>query len=257
MLWGVQVAPSDVQGDPDTVMNRMLPLTATKNRGAYKGQPLFPHLHHDGMYVATKSKYEVDYVRVPTIEELAALVRAGYGARMSNADIPHAPSYIAHSKITLQDSGDSQGGLKAFLERFSEEEQLDSLGVANARKEQAFLRAYLLRGEANGQCVLCQEVLPGEVLVAAHIKQRSKCNSKERIDFDNVAALMCSLGCDSLFEKGYVYVQSGRVCENPRRNRTAHLERAIQRIVGQSVKNWSGSSAYYSWHAKEYGDKVE
>lgn len=216
----MHIAPPDVQSDVDTRMNRMPILTATKNRGDYKGQTLYPHLHQDGMYVATKSKYEVDYVRVPSIEELAALVRAGYGARMSNADIPQAPSYIANSRIVLQDRRNSQSDLRAFLEGFSDEDQLDRSTVANARKEQAFLRAYLLRGEPNGQCALCQEILPGELLIAAHIKPRSKCNPNERIDFDNVAALMCSLGCDSLFEKGYVYVQSGRVCENPRRNRT-------------------------------------
>lgn len=53
------------------------------------------------MYVATTSKYEADYVRVASLEELTALAGAGYGARMSNPDLSHAPSYIAHQNISF------------------------------------------------------------------------------------------------------------------------------------------------------------
>lgn len=62
----------------------MSKLQAKKNRGQYKGKPLYPHKHKDGMYVASSSRYEVDYIPVETEDELVSLVKAGFGARMSN-----------------------------------------------------------------------------------------------------------------------------------------------------------------------------
>jgi hypothetical protein len=235
----------------------MRQLTAKKNRGTFKDQLLYPHLHKDGMYVATKSKYEVDYIRVSNIDELAALVGAGYGARMSNPEIPQAPSFIAHNSIDFQNNKAPLNALKVFLARFADGEQLDKATVTSARKEQAFLRSYLLKGQTSGECELCHRLLPEELLVAAHIKPRSKCEHHERLDFDNVAVLMCSLGCDTLFEKGYVYVHSGTVRRNPRRTTTAHLTDAIHQIDGQHVASWSASSVYYSWHANAYGHVCE
>ncbi len=79
----------------------MAPFFDKKNRGQYQGERLHPHRDSDGSYVATTSKYSVDYVRVNSLDELSALVRSGYGARMSNPAIPQAPSYISHEHITF------------------------------------------------------------------------------------------------------------------------------------------------------------
>lgn len=238
-------------------MNLMQPFFAKKNRGQYQGALLYPHLHSDGAYVATTSRYSVDYVRVSSLVELSALVRSGYGARMSNPEIPQAPSYISHGSITFGEEQNPSASLKRVLSSFADAEHLDGETVANSRKEQAFLRSYLLQGKGQGECVLCGRTLPTELLVAAHIKARSECSRDEKLDFDNIAALMCVLGCDSLFEKGFVYVPDGKVHANPRRERSPHLDIAIGELAGRVVANWLSSSGYYKWHASEFGWKDE
>lgn len=230
---------------------------AKKNRGQYQGEMLYPHRHPDGTYVATTSKHSVDYVRVNSLDELSALVRSGYGARMSNPEIPQAQSYISHGSIIFEAKEDPSFSLKRVLASFADAEHLDGETVANSRKEQAFLRSYLLRGKSKGECVLCGRSFPTELLVAAHIKPRLECSRAEKLDFDNVAALMCVLGCDSLFEKGFVYVPDGMIHANPRRKGTPHLEKAIEQLAGRGVTNWPGSCGYYKWHAKEFGWKDE
>jgi len=51
-------------------------------------------------------------------------------------------------------------------------------------------------------CSLCGQLLPVELLVAAHIKPRSECSRRERLDFENIVFGVCVLGCDALYEKG-------------------------------------------------------
>ncbi|MFQ2672723.1 hypothetical protein ACK3ZR_16820 [Aeromonas caviae] len=80
-------------------------LEAKVSSGKYKGKPLYPHLHEDNMYVATRTRYKADYVRVKTLEQLEALVQQGYGARMSNPDIENAPSFIVSKNIKIDALG--------------------------------------------------------------------------------------------------------------------------------------------------------
>lgn len=233
----------------------MQPFFAKKNRGQYKDLLLYPHLHSDGNYVATNTKYSIDYVRVGSIEELVALIRSGYGARMSNPKIPQAPSFISSRKIFFQETEEPLVRVKSYLAAFADSDELDAASVARKRKEQVFLRTYLLQGKENGTCALCGKVFPGEMLVAAHIKPRSQCNRDEKLDFDVIAALMCTLGCDSLFERGFVYAPNGTIKQNLDRETTPHLNAAIYERVGRVIEKWSASSAYYVWHAKEFGWK--
>jgi len=235
----------------------MYPFFAKKNRGQFQGEMLYPHRHPDGTYVATTSKHSVDYVRVNSLDELSAIVHSGYGARMSNPEIPQAPSYISHGSIIFETKENPSLSLKRVLASFADADHLDGETVANSRKEQAFLRSYLLQGKSKGDCVLCGRSFPTELLVAAHIKLRSECSRDEKLDFDNIAALMCVLGCDSLFEKGFVYVSGGIVHANHWRNGTSDVETAIEQLAGRGVINWPGSSGYYKWHANEFGWKDE
>ena len=81
-------------------------------------------------------------------------------------------------------------------------ESTDAESFARRRKEQGALREYLLGGRDYGTCICCGEKLPASLLVAAHLKKRSDCSEAERLDFENVAALMCVLGCDAVYERG-------------------------------------------------------
>lgn len=217
------------------------------SRGAHKGKPLYPHLHEDGRYVASTSRFEVDYIRVDTIEELEVLVRSGYSARMSNPETPNAPSLIVSQNIHFTANG-VESKPAELLPSIIDEVDLDRDCISKARKEQAFLRAHLLKGAATGKCVICHHDFPIDMLVAAHLKARSACSRSERRDIDNIAALMCKTGCDDLYERGYISVEAGRVISSKTKTCTSHLRDVIASIEGHIVPNWTPSFHYYEWH---------
>jgi len=70
-----------------------------------------------------------------------------------------------------------------------------------SRKEQGILRAILFRDAHEAECAICQKTLPTDLMVAAHIKPRSKCSVSERKN-PNVVMPICKVGCDDFFEKG-------------------------------------------------------
>lgn len=231
-----------------------LKLQAKVSRGDYKGTSLFPHKHkEDNKYVASLSRFEEDYVRVDTIEELATLVESGYGARMSNNAIPNAPSLIVSSNI----SNSAIIPIEPFehLPTSIRERDLESDSVAKVRKEQSYLRAHLLQGKNVAKCSLCGEEFPFDLLVAAHIKKRSKCEDYEKLDFNNIATLMCKTGCDDFFEKGYIVVISGEIIQAKRKGLTSRVQFLIDQLVGNTVPNWNGSKQYYEWHQKAHYKK--
>ncbi|MFJ2325141.1 hypothetical protein [Pseudomonas sp. NPDC087690] len=229
------------------------PFFAVKGRGEHNGVSLFPHRYADGTYVATTSKYQSDYVYTERLDELEALVRSGYGARMSNPAVEQGPSYITHNKIRFSRDENSTLALRRVLSVLAAHDDLSGMTLAEYRKEQALLRAWLLGGRHQGLCVLCGRTMPQELLIAAHIKPRKKASRTERLDFSSIAALMCSLGCDSLFEKGFVYVVDEKIHLNPKRTFTRTLDEAVQPLAGRVVPNWAESSEYYTWHAKQFG----
>jgi hypothetical protein len=219
-------------------------------KGDYTGQLLLPHKYpEDGRFVASTSRFKIDYIRLDTEEELEALVRSGYSARMSNPHTRKHPNLIRSRSITFAESESSTDFYPhTILPRALEDVDLDIDSISKSRKEQAFLRAHLCNGNAISSCTICQNEYPIELLVAAHIKKRSECNSSEKLDFSNVAGLMCKLGCDELFEKGYIFVSDGKVTKNPNRVTTIQLDTAISSLTGNKVPNWAGSQKYYNHH---------
>lgn len=198
------------------------------------------------MYVASHTRFQQDYVRTDSIEDLEVLVQAGYGARMSNPQIGVGASLIVSANIKLIGTTSSTSD---YLPKVVDQTDLDSDSTVKRRREQAFLRAHLLQGRSKSPCTICHEELPENMLVAAHLKKRAKCTREEKLDFDNVATLMCKLGCDDLYERGYLIVESGRVRANAARSTTVALDAAIAARIGKEVANWAGSSRYYEWHA--------
>lgn len=76
-------------------------LTATVKRGNFRGVTLHPHKHADGMYVVSAERFEKDYVRVASLDEVERLVGLGLGCRMSNpAAGVRASSLVAPASIT-------------------------------------------------------------------------------------------------------------------------------------------------------------
>lgn len=71
-------------------------MTYRVKRGDSIGTTLIPHLHKDGFYVASKTRFAKDYLRVRSLADLEALAAKGYKVRMSNRSHPthKAPSLV-------------------------------------------------------------------------------------------------------------------------------------------------------------------
>jgi hypothetical protein len=115
------------------------------------------------------------------------------------------------------------------------EQTLDSFGWTRLRKEQSFLRCYLFGDRSTGSCGICGVTLPRDLLVAAHIKRRSACSPQEQRDYRNVVMPMCKLGCDDLFERGYIAVKGGEVLAIPRPHMTDELTQRLRELAGSPV----------------------
>ena len=89
-------------------MSEATAMSFVVSRGDEPGTILTPHLHDDGKYVASMSRFEKDYVRVESIRELGILAKHGFSIRMSCLDSAkhRAPSLIspASLQVTYRDS---------------------------------------------------------------------------------------------------------------------------------------------------------
>lgn len=78
-------------------------LKAHVHRGKEAGITLQPHRYADGTYVASKTRFERDYLRVGSLEQLIGLWQQGYKIRMSAPQSAHhrSPSLITPTAIEL------------------------------------------------------------------------------------------------------------------------------------------------------------
>lgn len=128
---------------------------------------------------------------------------------------------------------------------------LDRLIQARQRREQSLLRASLFGSRAEAECDMCGREFPVGLLVAAHIKQRSQCESHERLDLVNIVMAACRFGCDELFERGYVTVGADGTVLLSESVRFADQVMAYvhQHLVGKVFRrSMSGRESYFAWH---------
>ena len=130
-------------------------------------------------------------------------------------------------------------------------DELDQQIRGSARVEQGFLRRHLFGNRPIGTCALCGCELPVDLLVAAHIKKRSGCSHEERLDVDHIVMAACRLGCDDLFEFGYIAVNENGVVVTsvPGNVKTPALCDAVARVEGRRCTAFSEESrGYFDWH---------
>jgi len=121
------------------------------------------------------------------------------------------------------------------------------------RVEQGFIRQQLFGGKRELQCVICGRSFPTELVRAAHIKRRADCSSAEKRDYQNNVVPMCTLGCDELFERGYVVVRDGSVQKGRKVASTPAVEDYIAQIVDRlCLSYYRGSDLYFNWHSQAY-----
>jgi hypothetical protein len=126
---------------------------------------------------------------------------------------------------------------------------LDARVLTSVRREQRKWRARRLGHAAVADCSICRSTLPVDCLRIAHIKRRSECSEQERRDEANIM-LACTLGCDHLFELGYIYVDVRGVIRAAGRAAGAPaIEAAVARLAGRAcAAHTRASSRYFAWH---------
>ncbi|MET3945797.1 hypothetical protein ABIB49_000472 [Arthrobacter sp. UYCu512] len=123
--------------------------------------------------------------------------------------------------------------------------------VVKFRAEHGQLKKHLFGGKKESECALCGKLLPRGLLVTSHIKKRAECNPGERMD-KRVVMAACALGCDAVYERGYIKVSPAGVIEiGPRISATEHLSAFVNDLVGKKVSAFTPHTAkYFAWHAK-------
>lgn len=144
--------------------------------------------------------------------------------------------------ISPKDSGSSAIDIPLF------DGDLDRKYQRASRREQSYLRTILLgKNLAQAKCALCGRVLPVRLLWASHIKSRSKCSDAEKLDIPNIAMLACVLGCDALFEYGYVGVDASGVVRVS--NALEGAGEAAAYLWGRKCEAFTPARAkYFEWH---------
>jgi len=187
---------------------------------------------------------------------LEDLLRSTRAHRPSGPRVDVVGHVVGDTTLERDDSPDATPpGESDLLARLEAMGGTDAAGAARAvRREQSLLREWLGIGAAAGdspvQCGVCGRYLPRRLLVAAHVKPRSACTEEERKDIPHVAMVACALGCDALFEAGYLSVDgSGRIVTARRELRQSHALAVLRDLEGRRAPAWSPArEPYFAWH---------
>lgn len=138
--------------------------------------------------------------------------------------------------------------------RLADGEMLDIQGHAIKRKEQGFLRKYLFRGKKEFVCGICGRKLPTNMLITSHIKKRSECSKEEKLDYKHIVMPMCKFGCDDLYEKGYIYIQDGKVKINNKKWMTDDMRNELRKLEGKNCPYYNKrTKPYFEAHNRKFG----
>ncbi|MFJ7907080.1 hypothetical protein [Kitasatospora sp. NPDC096204] len=145
------------------------------------------------------------------------------------------------------DTGESgEGTPDRFLDIDGE---LDQRSLTLVRRERQRLRRTKFGTGERITCALCGTSLPSRVVHTAHIKRRRDCDIYERRHLANVMGA-CVLGCDTLFEHGYLYVsEQGLVTPTTTALDDPGLQPALTALSGRHCTEFTEESRpYFAWH---------
>jgi hypothetical protein len=138
---------------------------------------------------------------------------------------------------------------RQFERAAAREGALDREHSVLGRTEQSYLRHLLFGKGKQGKCSLCNRSLPVGLLVAAHLKQRSECTRRERLDAENIVAPMCVLGCDALYERGLVAVDQDGFIRSSNAQSCPTLNAVLRSLKNRKCSFWDKTrSGYFQWH---------
>ena len=97
--------------------------------------------------------------------------------------------------------------------------------------------------------------MPVRLLHAAHIKKRAKCTEEERTD-PNIVMPLCKLGCDDLFEQGFILIDNkGLVRKNRNTPVSKDLDLHLESLVELKCTSFNKNTAPYFKHRYASNDK--
>ena len=129
---------------------------------------------------------------------------------------------------------------------------LDRETITRQRTEQHILRTYLLKNKKSGICAICDKDYPIKFLATAHIKKRKDCTDYEKRDL-NVVMPACHLGCDKIYEEGYIFIDEGLIYSNVENKETTEsLLKYIKDLEEKKCNYFKEETAkYFKHHAKQ------
>lgn len=138
--------------------------------------------------------------------------------------------------------------VKRVLKLFDPTKSLDRETKRYLRIEQHHLRVYLFGKKKFDVCGICGKEYPVSLLVVAHIKYRKPCTNDERLD-KNVIMPMCRIGCDILYEQGYITVVNGKVETMDHKIHSKDLLEKVSLLKGKECPYWNDKTKkYFEWH---------
>lgn len=124
----------------------------------------------------------------------------------------------------------------------------DGTTTTKTRGEHRQLVKHLFHNKSHVPCALCGRHLPVSLLVTAHIKQRAKATASQRID-SNIVMAACVLGCDELYERGYIFLDKNGVLKSEMLGISDALDESLNLLVGRKPSVFSDATRrYFSWH---------
>jgi len=145
---------------------------------------------------------------------------------------------------------DNRKRIQDLLQNLSGTDAKSSGG--QSRKEQSLHREHHFGGKTTSKCSLCHKELPVNLLHAGHIKPRRDCDDEERKDL-NVTMPVCKLGCDDLYEKGYIVVDDqGFIKTNNSRRNPNELVEFINQYEGKKCLYHNSETSEYFKSRKNY-----
>ncbi|WP_126247180.1 hypothetical protein [Chitinophaga rhizosphaerae] len=124
----------------------------------------------------------------------------------------------------------------------------DRITTVVARKEHDLLTYLLHYNRIENTCAICHKIFPVSLLVTAHIKRRANCSHEERINRFIVMPL-CKLGCDELYERGYISIVNGKVVSVRKSPLTETVRQYIEGIDQNTCAYYNEiTQDYFAWH---------
>ncbi|MFE2997317.1 hypothetical protein ACFXG4_20165 [Nocardia sp. NPDC059246] len=196
---------------------------------------------------------ELRTVDVPVQEVRRAIGWRGDGAIPGFTVVEGAPAENLADLVNLEtDLGYSESPVSKRVPSSVAvpEGATDGTRETTFRREQRALK-HRLRQLGSGRCALCGRAFPDQLLIAAHIKRRGQCTEDERKDLENIGMLACAVGCDSLFEHGYIGVDyGGKLLVSNATQRSGDVRQHVDDHLRGRVSPWwtSAREPYFAWH---------